>query len=284
MPFHCTTGCRSSRLTLTVALTMSTGVSNGRSKRGSSKSPRMPGLRGDRGKRGASDGNAQATEQQHQQQVMQLRQNRNVIENREERKHKDFGDQQEKRIGDELGEKYRERVADGQAKRAERVVALFAQKTGLQHQRGGEKNGEPEEAGAEFARFFAGGADGEAEQDQDHQDENDGGEKLAGTKFRAKFLIEQHHGVGEEAHGGGQALPNVRMSRSDAPVFVSAMTLPASRRTARVASAEISDSPCRLITMVQPARLSSRSEVASQVMPEGSRPVARSSRSSTEGR
>ncbi len=284
MPFHCTTGCRSSRLTLTVGAD-NEHRSEQRQEQQRKQQFTHAGLRGDRGKRGASDGNAQATEQQHQQQVMQLRQNRNVVENREERKHKDFGDQQEKRIGDELGEKYRERVADGQAKRAERVVALFAQKTGLQHQRGGEKNGEPEEAGAEFARFFAGGADGEAEQDQDHQDENDGGgEKFAGTKFRAKFLVEQHHGVGEEAHGGGQALPNVRMSRSDAPVFVSAMTLPASRRTARVASAEISDSPCRLITMVQPARLSSRSEVASQVMPKGSRPVAGSSRSSTEGR
>jgi len=39
-----------------------------------------------------------------------------------------------------------------EAERAERVVVLLAEKAWLQHQRSGEKNGEPEKAGAKFAR------------------------------------------------------------------------------------------------------------------------------------
>ena len=260
MPFHCTTGCAVQQADADGGA----DDENGRKQRQKQKRKQQfahAGLRGDGGERGAGDGNAQAAEKEHQKEVVQLGQDRNVVENGEERKHQDFGEQQEKRVGNELGEKNGERIADGKTERAERVVALLAEKTGLQHQRGGEKNGEPEEAGAELARFFGSGADGKAEQDQDDQDENDGGgQEFARTEFRAQFLTEQHGGVGEEAHGGGQALPKVRMERSEAPVFVSATTLPASRRTARVASAEISDSPCRLITMVQPARLSSRSD------------------------
>src|SRR5712672_4822301 len=49
------------------------------------------------------------------------------------------------------------------------------------------------------------------------------------------------------------ALAKVRIERRLAPFCVSATTVPASRRIPRVASAEISDSPCRLIKIVEPA-------------------------------
>src|SRR5882724_5293130 len=68
-----------------------------------------------------------------------------------------------------------------------------------------------------------------------------------------------------------------------APVRVSAITDPASNRSARVASAEISDSPWRLIKIVQPASLIPRKVSASHVMPYGSSPVAGSSNRKTEG-
>jgi hypothetical protein len=85
---------------------------------------------------------------------------------------------------------------------------LFSEKAGLKHEAGGEKNGEPQKAGAELARFFGGGVDGEAEEDENDEDEDDsGGEKLAGTELRAQFFAEEGSGVGEEAH-------DVRLSAS----------------------------------------------------------------------
>ena len=69
---------------------------------------------------------------------------------------------------------------------------------------GGEENGEPEQAGAEFAGLFGGGIDGEAEEDENDEDEDDGGgEEFAGTELGAKLFAEEGGGVGEEAHGGG---------------------------------------------------------------------------------
>src|SRR5260370_11716446 len=67
------------------------------------------------------------------------------------------------------------------------------------------------------------------------------------------------------------------MDRKFDTACVSATTEPASRRMPRVASAEISDSPCKLIRMVEPALRKRRSVAASQLTPCGSRPVAGSS-------
>src|SRR5205814_3418098 len=63
--------------------------------------------------------------------------------------------------------------------------------------------------------------------------------------------------------------------------MVSATTEPASSRTARVASAEIADSPCTLMSTVRPSTRIRLSVCASQVMPCGSSPVAGSSSSNT---
>ena len=100
-----------------------------------------------------------------------------------------------------LARKIEKGIADGETQRAERVVVLLAEEAGLQHERSGEENGQPEQAGAEVARLFGGGIEGEAEEHDDHQDEDDrGGEKFAGAEFGAKFLAEQDRRVGEEAH------------------------------------------------------------------------------------
>src|SRR5438445_5140927 len=65
--------------------------------------------------------------------------------------------------------------------------------------------------------------------------------------------------------------------------MVSATTEPASSRTARVASAEIADSPCTLMSTVRPSTRIRLSVCASQVMPCGSSPVAGSSSRNTAG-
>src|SRR5713101_2027709 len=62
---------------------------------------------------------------------------------------------------------------------------------------------------------------------------------------------------------------NVKIEGRLAPVRESAITDPASNRTARVASAEISDSPWRLIKIVRPASLICRNVPASQDTPCG---------------
>src|SRR5262249_27695216 len=117
------------------------------------------------------------------------------------------------RVGDELRKKDGEGIADGETQGAERVVVLLAQETRLKHERRSKKNGQPQEAWTEFARLFGSGADGEAEKDEHHKDEDNGGrEELARSEFGAKFLAEQDRSVGEKAHGGGQALPKVRIS------------------------------------------------------------------------
>src|SRR5882762_10750913 len=79
------------------------------------------------------------------------------------------------------------------------------------------------------------------------------------------------------------ALAKVRIERRLAPFCVSATTVPASRRIPRVASAEISDSPFRLIKVVEPAPWRRHNVSASQLAPCGSRPVDGSSRSNTDG-
>jgi len=184
-----------------------------------------------------------------------LRKNRNVVEGREEGEHQSFSKQEKERVGDEFGQEDGEGIADGEPQGAERVVGLFAKEARLKHQGCGKEDGEPEETGAELAGLFGGRTDGKAEEDQDDEDEDHGGgEKLSGTKLGAKFLAEKRCGIGEEAHGRGQPPPKARMEWSEAPELVSATTEPPSSRTARVARAEISDSPWRLITTVHPAR------------------------------
>src|SRR5437868_3163945 len=79
------------------------------------------------------------------------------------------------------------------------------------------------------------------------------------------------------------ALAKVRIERRLAPFCVSATTVPASRRIPRVASAEISDSPCRLIKIVEPAPWRRHNVSANQLAPWGSSPVDGSSRSNTDG-
>src|SRR5882762_456454 len=79
------------------------------------------------------------------------------------------------------------------------------------------------------------------------------------------------------------ALAKVRIERRLAPFCVSATTVPASRRIPRVASAEISDSPCRLIKIVEPAPWRRHNVSANQLAPCGSSPVDGSSRSNTDG-
>src|SRR5712672_1082557 len=79
------------------------------------------------------------------------------------------------------------------------------------------------------------------------------------------------------------ALAKVRIERRLAPFCVSATTVPASRRIPRVASAEISDSPCRLIKIVEPAPWKRHNVSANQLAPCGSSPVDGSSRSNTDG-
>ena len=211
------TGSRSSRLTLTVALTTRTGVSSG-SKKEREKKLAHAGLRGDGGERGACNGDAEAAEEEDEEEVVKLREDGNVVENGEERKHENFGEEEEERVGDELGEEDGERIADGEAEGAERVIGLLAEEARLQHQGSGEKNGEPEEAGTEFAGLFGGGVDGKAEEDENDEDEDDGGgEEFAGTELGAQFLAEEGGGVGEEAHGEVQAPPKVRMEWREAP-------------------------------------------------------------------
>src|SRR6267154_1807887 len=63
------------------------------------------------------------------------------------------------------------------------------------------------------------------------------------------------------------ALAKVRIERRLAPFCVSATTVPASRRIPRVASAEISDSPCRLIKIVEPAPWRRHKVSANQLAP-----------------
>src|SRR5215469_9859289 len=138
------------------------------------------GLRGDGGKRRAGDRDAQTAQEKNQKQVVKLLENRDVIENGEQRKHQDFGDHQEERVGHKLRKKDGERIADGETQRADRVVVLLAQETRLEHERRSKKNRQPQEAWTEFARLFGRGADGEAEKDEHHKDEDDGGrEELA---------------------------------------------------------------------------------------------------------
>src|SRR6266403_1250721 len=79
------------------------------------------------------------------------------------------------------------------------------------------------------------------------------------------------------------ALAKVRIERRLAPFCVSATTVPESRRIPRVASAEISDSPCRLIKIVEPAPWRRHNVSANQLAPWGSSPVDGSSRSNTDG-
>src|SRR5258707_612243 len=79
------------------------------------------------------------------------------------------------------------------------------------------------------------------------------------------------------------ALAKVRIERRLAPFCVSATTVPASRRIPRVASAEISDSPCRLIKIVEPAPWRRHNVSANQLAPWGSSPVDGSSSSNTDG-
>src|SRR5215472_2173156 len=161
------------------------------------------GLRGNRGERGAGDGNAKAAENEYEKQIVELRKDRNVVEGGEKGKHQDLGKYKKEGIRDELREKNREGVADGEAEGAECVVVLLTKETGLQHQRSGEKDSEPEKAGTEFAGLFRGGADGKAEEDEYDENKDDGGsEEFAGTKLGAKFLAEKCGGAGEEVHGG----------------------------------------------------------------------------------
>src|SRR6266403_781552 len=63
------------------------------------------------------------------------------------------------------------------------------------------------------------------------------------------------------------ALAKVRIERRLPPFCVSATMVPASRRIPRVASAEISDSPCRLIKIVEPAPWKRHNVSANQLAP-----------------
>src|SRR6266478_5788712 len=79
------------------------------------------------------------------------------------------------------------------------------------------------------------------------------------------------------------AFAKARIERKFAPVRVSATTPPASSRIARVARVETSDSPCRLIKMVRPESLKPRKVCANQLTPCGSSPVTGSSNRITAG-
>ena len=72
----------------------------------------------------------------------------------------------------------------------------------MQHKRGGEEDCKPEKPRAKLARLLRRGADGEAEENENDQNEDDGGGKeFPGAELGAQFLAEKCGGVREEAHG-----------------------------------------------------------------------------------
>ena len=93
----------------------------------------------------------------------------------------------------------------GHAQRVQGLVILFAGEGWVEHQRAGEKEGDPEQAGAVAAGFGGGGVEGEAEEDYYDQGEDYcSGEEFARAEFEAKFFGKNDCGG---SHGSQKQIP-----------------------------------------------------------------------------
>ena len=140
--------------------------------------------------------------------------------------------------------------------------------------------------GANSRDFFGVGLMAKLNRIRTIEDEDDGGgEQFAGTEFRAQFLAEQDGGVGEEAHGGGSGASEgedgterrAGFGVGDDGAGIEVDGAGGERGDFRFAVKAHDDGAAGAIDV-------RASELASQVMPRGSRPVAGSSKSRTEGR
>ena len=151
-------------------------------------------------------------------------------------------------------EQDRERRDGRHAQRVERLIRLLARERWVEHQRAGEEERDPEQAGAVAAGFAGRGIEGKAEKHHDDQREDDrGGEQFARAEFEAQFLGEHDGGGASEwSSQASRAELRKQRARDRRPMPLSRSTRPPASETARVARSSDSLRACVLMITVVP--------------------------------